>query len=128
MKPKVLCVLLGILIVTVLLIGIFLSFRNKEISVAAFSITDYKDIINQFSSNLHTNPVSTPKQAIEAAERIWQTTYGNSVNQNRPYIVSYDETSCVWLIHGSLPHNSIGGVPYLLIHEKGQIIAIWHSK
>jgi len=43
--------------------------------------------------------------------------------------VLFDEESETWLVHGTLPKNTIGGVPYILIQKSdGKVLAVWHTK
>lgn len=72
--------------------------------------------------------IDSTTAAKKQAEKLWVEIYGESVKDNKPYIVLYDSANKVWLVKGSIPKNTIGGVPNILIQADGKVLAVWHDK
>ena len=52
-----------------------------------------------------------------------------SIENKKPYIVSYDKEHDAWYIEGTLPKYYVGGVPNIIIRgEDGRVLALWHTK
>lgn len=100
----------------------------QERKITPFSVDSFKNEIDAFSSNVCVQPVCSSRDAICVAKSMWIEVYGYEVLLNRPYIVSFDESSHVWLIMGNINGIRLGGVPYLLVHQDGRVIAVWHDK
>jgi len=100
----------------------------QEKKITTFSVDDFEKEISIFSSSICTQPVYTSQDAVHVAKSIWIEVYGYGVLLNRPYIVSFDDSNNVWLIKGSANGIHLGGIPYLLVHQDGSVIAIWHDK
>lgn len=97
--------------------------------VDGFRLTDYSDYIAEFPSEKVLGTIDSLQKAKEEAEIIWLEVYGDSVKDMKPYIVSYDEESQVWLVQGTLKKNHDGGVPCILIQKSdGKVLAVWHGK
>ena len=65
--------------------------------------------------------------AIKIAEAIWLPIYGERIYKKKPYAVKLENG--VWIIEGTLPTNSKGGVPYIEIQKKdGKILKVMHGK
>ena len=102
---------------------------NKTSKVDNFSISDYGNYIEQFSSEKNVGETNNAKTAKKKAEEVWIELYGEKVKSSKPYRTLYDETNEVWLVQGSLHENMIGGVPHILIRKSdGRILAVWHTK
>ena len=97
--------------------------------VDGFRLTDYSDFIAEFPSEKVLGAIDSLQKAKEEAEIIWLEVYGDSVKDMKPYIVSYDGESQVWLVQGTLKKNQDGGVPCILIQKSdGKVLAVWHGK
>lgn len=120
--------MLGIIILPILIIIIIFFHFRKNDEVLKFSMSEYEEYIDDFSVDMCVEEIHTSEEAKEVAKEIWIETYGKSVLWNIPYIVSYDEYNCVWLVEGTFNGWGEGGVPYLLIKDDGRIIAVWHTK
>lgn len=115
-----------ILMCTVIIL-ISCSISSKKIE--SFSLAEYNDCIEEFSVDISYNMhIETRDDAVKIAEQLFAKEFGESAYSRRPYIVSYDGENKVWLVQGTLPKGMFGGVPYLLIKENGEVIAIWHDK
>lgn len=73
--------------------------------------------------------VSTEKTAVEIAEAVWVSIYGNEIYKNRPFEVALDMEKQCWYVKGTLPPNTLGGVPEIIISKStGEILYVSHSK
>jgi len=65
--------------------------------------------------------------AIKIAEAVWFPIYGESIYKKKPYKVKLENG--VWIIEGTLPSASKGGVPYIEIKKAdGKILKVIHGK
>ena len=65
--------------------------------------------------------------AIKIAEAVWFPIYGESIYKKKPYKVKLENG--VWIIEGTLPSASKGGVPYIEIQKiDGKILKVSHGK
>lgn len=97
--------------------------------VGNFDIATYNKYIDKFPSEKILGPISDRKSAKEKAESLFREIYGDSIKSQKPYNVSFDEESQVWLVQGSLPKNYCGGVAHILIRKSdGKVLAVWHDK
>ena len=97
--------------------------------VKSFNLIDYQDYIDNFSSDKNIDIGNDIKIMLEKVENIWIQEYGDDVKKQKPYEVFYDETSKVWLIRGTLPSDTVGGVANILVdNDTGKVLAIWHDK
>jgi hypothetical protein len=65
--------------------------------------------------------------AIKIAETIWLPIYGERIYRKKPYTVKLKNG--VWIIEGTLPTNSKGGVPYIEIQKTdGKILKVMYGK
>jgi len=65
--------------------------------------------------------------AIKIAEAVWLPIYGESIYKKRPYKVKLENG--IWVVEGTLPLTSKGGVPYIEIQKKdGKILKVIHDK
>ncbi|MDR0286373.1 MAG: YbbC/YhhH family protein [Clostridiales bacterium] len=130
MRKKVYILIFICLIIGVLFV-IFLLLHNKSNDkFELFSLDDYKDDIENFLSDRVVGTTENVQQAKEKAESVWIEIYGKDEKKwHKPYEVFYDEYEEVWLVMGSLPSNTDGGVPYILIKKSdGKVLAVWHDK
>jgi len=100
-------------------------------TVKSFSLRDayYQRILQEFAVNCSTEPVNSANDAKQAAEEIWIKIYGaDTILNEKPYMVYYDETEEVWLVTGSLPPLTLGGVAKILVRRDGTVLAVWHEK
>ena len=127
MKKKVL-IICGLLIVLIFFILLLIKIYTIK-NIQEFSISQYKDEIKKFSYNMSVGNIDNAEEAKNIAENLWTKEYGVKVKDKKPYIVYYDSTSKVWLVQGSLPNETVGGVPYIIMREiDGKVLALWHDK
>ena len=93
-------------------------------------------LTDRLLANIVTQPSAIPKEgfvpnaevAAKIAEAVWVPIFGaRSVALKKPFLVT--QTNGIWLIRGTLPAGSLGGVPYAWIAKtNGAILKIWHDK
>jgi hypothetical protein len=72
--------------------------------------------------------VPNEETAIKIAEAIWLPIYGEEVYEKKPYRVSLSKNK-VWIVKGTLPKNSRGGVPYIEIRKSDcKILTVTHGR
>lgn len=66
--------------------------------------------------------------ATKIAEKEWLKIYGKEIYKQTPFIVKL-KNDTIWVVEGTLPENSDGGVPYAEINAKTcEILKIIHGK
>lgn len=131
MKIKSIVILILCLLIGGIITIIALNCKNENIqnnSIQEFNLSDYQRIIAEFHTDKIVQEVQNEKEAIETAEKIWIEIYGKDIISKKPFTVLFDKTNSVWLISGSLPPDTFGGVPHILISTNGEVLAIWHDK
>lgn len=110
-------------------------FRNRPVDGKPFALSDYGDILamKEFSSDLQMGAIADGKDAAEKAEAVWLEVYGDTVEDEKPYVVSRDDENGVWFVTGSLPSDRWGGsvrggTACILIRDDGTVLAVWHEK
>ena len=127
---------LAILVVLFLtLLAVFVLQSTSQIG--EFCLDEYSFFLGNPSSDYAFGEINSSKDARDAAEEVWITTYGKDLANCKPYSVFYDETNTVWLIHGNNDllayyfgiYTRLGGDPYVIINqEDGQVLSVWHTK
>ena len=104
-------------------------FNPPVVGVGTFSVNEFSEDIEKFSSNEVLGEVLTGKAAIQKAEKLWIDLYGKDIVKEKPYKVYFDEENQAWLVNGSLPYGYDGGVAYVIIRKTdGKVLAVWHEK
>ena len=71
------------------------------------------------------NAVPDEETALNIAEAVLVSVYGEDVLSSKPFNVAFDESNQVWIIKGSLPEGTNGGVPEIVIKKHdGTILKI----
>lgn len=66
--------------------------------------------------------------AIRIAEAVWLSIYGKSIDEKKPFTAELPGDT-LWAVAGSLPANTLGGVPYIEIMKKdGRVLTVGHGK
>ena len=119
----------AIILIMLFVGGVAMSILNQSVKVGTFDIATYSKYIDRFPSEKVLGPISDRKSAKENAESLFREIYGDSIKSKKPYTVSFDDKSQVWLVQGSLSKNHDGGVPHILIRKSdGKVLAVWHDK
>ena len=73
--------------------------------------------------------VPNEETAIKIAETIWFPIYGDGIYSKQPFKAVYNTKEKCWYVSGTLPENTIGGVPEIKINKTdGKIVYINHGK
>lgn len=103
--------------------------KNKSPEIKTFEVSEYQYYIDNFSSEDNLGFISDSKELLKKVEVIWVKQYGEHIKNQKPYQVFYDEANGIWLVHGTLRSNMMGGVAYILVdNDTGNVLAIWHDK
>lgn len=110
--------------------GIFVVIiKNKSPEIKTFEVSEYQYYIDNFSSEDNLGFISDSNDLLKKVEVIWIKQYGERIKNQKPYQVFYDEVNGVWLVHGTLQSNMMGGVANILVdNDTGEVLAVWHDK
>ena len=73
--------------------------------------------------------VPNEETAIKIAEAVWLPIYGDNIYSKQPFKAEYKEKEKCWYVSGTLPPNTLGGVPEIKINKAdGKILYIYHGK
>lgn len=104
---------------------------SKAPDVGIFDLTEYQWEIKTFPLDKNIGQVDDKNVAIEKAKSLWLEKYGidngqlyNFIN-GRKIEVAYDFKEECWHIYGTLPQNTLGGVPHAIIRKSGEVLAVW---
>jgi NTF2 fold immunity protein len=71
--------------------------------------------------------VPTADTAVKIAEAVWLPIYGESIQKKKPFTARLENG--VWIVEGTLPKDTMGGVPIIEISKKdGKILRVSHGK
>jgi len=71
--------------------------------------------------------VPNKETAVRIAEAIWLPIYGDKILMNKPYIATLEKG--IWIVEGTLPQGTKGGVPYIEIQKSNcKILKVTHGK
>ena len=102
---------------------------NKSPEIKTFEASEYQYYIDNFSSEDNLGFISDSKELLKKVEVIWIKQYGERIKNQKPYQVFYDEANGIWLVHGTLRSNMLGGVANILVdNDTGKVLAVWHDK
>jgi len=74
------------------------------------------------------NSQTNEEIAISVAEKKWEQVYGNSINKEKPFVATQKNDS-IWIVHGTIPKPTIGGVAYAEVNVKTkEVIEYTHGK
>lgn len=103
--------------------------KNKSPEIKTFEVSEYQYYIDNFSSEDNLGFISDSKELLKKVEVIWIKQYGERIKNQKPYQVFYDEANGIWLVHGTLRSNMLGGVANILVdNDTGKVLAVWHDK
>ncbi len=129
MKKKALFILLFALALCVGAV-LFAVLRNRAPQIGSFDLGDYRTQAEQFASDRNVGAISDTEDLLKKAEEVWVEIYGESVRDEKPYQIAWDEASGVWKLSGTLhPRFALGGTAQILIeNDTGRVLAVWHEK
>lgn len=96
--------------------------------ITIFSITDAFSQQRKKNEGVYIKDlVPDSTTAIKIAEAIWLPIYGEKVLREKPYNAELKDST--WLVYGTLPLNSLGGVAFIEIRKTDcKILKVWHEK
>lgn len=128
-KRKVLFIFLLVLFIAFIGGILVVIIKNKSPEIKTFEVSEYQYYIDNFSSEDNLGFVSDSKELLKKVEVIWIKQYGERIKDQKPYQVFYDEANGIWLVHGTLRSNMMGGVANILVdNDTGKVLAVWHDK
>jgi len=75
------------------------------------------------------NYVPDKETAIKIAEAIWLPIYGKKIYSEKPFEATLDKKAKIWIVHGTLSANAVGGVAYIEIQKSDcKILNVYHEK
>lgn len=117
---------LAALVLAALAVGI--AYRVHVTTVRPFELMNYARMMEEFPSERTVQPISSAKEAKAAAEAIWLETYGDAIQDEKPYWVYRDEDAGAWFVTSSVPYGHFGGAACILLTDDGQVLAVWHER
>ena len=131
MKKKTIVIICAIILFIGGVVAILLF--NQKPKVGQFNFDEYSNYIIDFPSNIVLGPVNNAESAKDKAQSVWLQLYGESIKDEKPYQVFFDESNEMWLVTGSMPKclfdTTKGGVANIIIRKSdGKVLAVWHDK
>ena len=131
MKKKTIVIICAIILFIGGVVAILLF--NQKPKVGQFNFVEYSNYIIDFPSNIVLGPVNNAESAKDKAQSVWLQLYGESIKDEKPYQVFFDESNEMWLVTGSMPKclfdTTKGGVANITIRKSdGKVLAVWHDK
>jgi hypothetical protein len=72
--------------------------------------------------------VENERTAVDIATIVFSEIYKDCHKKETPFVVKYNEKAEAWIVHGTLPIFSLGGVATIAIKKSGEILMIMHTK
>ena len=128
MKKNIIILISSIIVfILCMLILIFLwhsAKKNNTQIVGEFSLTDYQWEIQTFSTEQNVGYVKDKTYAINSAKQLWLEKYNIDIS-NKKIRVSFDSIESCWHVYTIQSPNVVGGVFHAIIHENGDVLAVW---
>ncbi len=121
----------SVLIITLLLligILIFITFHDRPIDVQPFDLEMYQYQVMTFSCDTNVGEIKTSEDLLEKAMQIWEKEFQNIRQTTKNIEVFYDAENNCWCAKGVLRKNQLGGTPYVLVKQNGDVLAVWHTQ
>jgi len=122
-KKKAIIIGLVLVFVLVVISQLMPLFSNPK----TFVLEDYVSEIAQYGSELNVGKITDEADALAKAESVWISQYGQIVLKQRPYKVKTDPITKTYLIQGTLPKGSAGGIAMIILDSTGRVLALWHT-
>lgn len=134
-------IIVAIALLVLAVTGCMLS-SDRLVRVKSFDVFQYSDYINDYSEyeypEIYVGPVLDEKTLIVITDELWADKFGEAIEDEKPYVVYYDEINRAWHIKGSKSFSlrknvfglrRFGGVAHLIVQETdGKVLALWHEK
>lgn len=109
--------------------------------IREFSISEYKEELNIFSSDKNIGTIEGADDVIVKAQELWHKEYGmmnngeyRDPNPGESIEVFFDAEGMCWLVRGTPPPESstppgiedwTGAIPCVIVRINGDVLAIW---
>lgn len=131
MKTKRIILIIFVVLVAVGGLSSVLFLMQKTPDVGNFDLTEFQWEIRNFPSDKNVGQIDNKNCAVEKSKSLWLEKYDsdngllhNFVNE-RKIAVDYDAQEECWHIYGTLPPNTVGGVPHVIVKKSGEVLAVW---
>ena len=85
--------------------------------------------VNYVDYNRSFGLVKNERSAVDIATIVFYEIYEDCHEKETPYIVKYNKNAGAWIVHGSLPSFTLGGVASVGIKkDTGEILFVLHTK
>jgi hypothetical protein len=91
-----------------------------------FIVNVFQFVWYNYSNRLPFVVVPDEAAALRIAESVLVSVYGDGVFVTKPFKVTYHDSDKTWHIIGSLPRNSVGGVPEIIIRKTDAKVMFIH--
>jgi hypothetical protein len=124
-KKRMMLILVAVAVALLGVVALVVYLNNQASNtVGTFNVADY-----QKYGEMNADCVSTADSAKMIAEAVWNSIYGKDSGIRKPFTVSYDSASKIWLVQGSRPGGQAGVLPNILIQQSdGKVLAVWYDK
>ena len=126
-KKKLIVILIAVILVAAAAAVVIALLLNRDPQVGKFDLAEYRTEIEAFPSDEAIGPVKDAKDLLEKAEKVLKKVFGDTVDDEKPYSVSYDEKNGAWLVSGK-PGPGEGGEAHIIVENSGKVLAVWHEK
>lgn len=131
MKSKSIVVVFAVNFIIGSLLAILL--LNQESEVGMFNFDEYSNYTIDYPSDSVLGPVNDAESAKEKAQSVWLVLFGESIEDEKPYKVFFDESNGMWLVTGSMPKRLFGSIKgsvanIIVRKSDGKVMAVWHDK
>lgn len=132
-KKTIVLIMAGVVLVIIGGAMIMSSDSSKPLDVSEFDLKEYQWELETYPSDRSVGQVNDQETAIQIARLLWVEEYStigsqphNPIN-GREIEVSYDPNNECWHINGTVPLNTLGGVPHAIVQKDGKVLAIWYD-
>ncbi len=146
MKKKIALFAVSALALVAIIAGVSIYKYHELLEVKSFSISEYQEYIDEHDGYMELYKEYYPELYITSiapfsdadtlrtiADELWVEIYGEeSMKEQKPYQVFYDDENDVWFICGTFKKSIFvsrkGGVAHMIVKPDGKILAYWHTK
>ncbi len=113
--------------------------QNNDLYIQTYDVTSF-DLQNFLKVNnmdydfiYNVGKINSAVDAVEKAKEIWKNEFGEisgtyyDPTEGRRVNIAYDINHDCWLLTGTLPEDTFGTVPIVLIKTNGDVMAIYMS-
>ncbi len=91
-----------------------------------FNLSQYQWELETFPSNSNIGQIKDANDAIKKAESLWSGKYDTSTCEGIE--IAYDSQNECWHVKSVSSPNVLGGVLHVIVHNNGDVLAVWGEK